>query len=308
MLDNWIGNIKLTGETEILDNDGTKIHDLIPCNQGAGVLVDVEVYPVLWDKLGGTEGDALWDSIKGLHQFNLFSRDITADRREWFTEGGPNLTAVYSSAGDLPKTYLNSPIHGEYIKVVGDATTDGFFQLNYYGSIFGSLTADFTFERMLRVNIGTGILNIFRLPNTNGQYAVALKLLANGTVQLLYDNTILGTSIESINYGATNHFCVQRVIANNSLEVYLNGVKVIEAAVTLYSATCVLDLNWGSYYGSTYIDVEFYGERFTSGLRYTENYSVADVPYATQAIIPEVPDMTAPAGSPHPYKIIADKT
>ncbi len=50
MSDNWINRRLLTNETEILDSKGNKIHDLIPCNQGAGVPVDKDTHPVLWGK------------------------------------------------------------------------------------------------------------------------------------------------------------------------------------------------------------------------------------------------------------------
>jgi len=49
----WINSYHQTNETEILDNDGVKIHDYISCEQGAGVEVDKNTHPELWEKLGG---------------------------------------------------------------------------------------------------------------------------------------------------------------------------------------------------------------------------------------------------------------
>ncbi len=51
MPNNWIGRIYLTDETELLDADGAKIHDLIPCDQGASVPVNTGTHPVLASKL-----------------------------------------------------------------------------------------------------------------------------------------------------------------------------------------------------------------------------------------------------------------
>lgn len=48
MPDNWIGNIKLTNEEEIVDGDGVKIHDILLCD---GSPFDATEYPVLALKL-----------------------------------------------------------------------------------------------------------------------------------------------------------------------------------------------------------------------------------------------------------------
>jgi len=47
----WVESYHQTNETEVLDNSGAKIHDLISCEQGAGIEVDKELHPVLWDRL-----------------------------------------------------------------------------------------------------------------------------------------------------------------------------------------------------------------------------------------------------------------
>jgi len=48
MPNEWINSYHQTNETEILDNDGVKIHDLIE----EGQTFDENVYPVLFAKLG----------------------------------------------------------------------------------------------------------------------------------------------------------------------------------------------------------------------------------------------------------------
>ena len=48
MLDSWIGHIKLTSETEVLDAKGNKIHDYLEMGQ----TFDEVIYPVLYAKLG----------------------------------------------------------------------------------------------------------------------------------------------------------------------------------------------------------------------------------------------------------------
>ncbi len=53
MPDAWIGTIRLTNETEILDDKGVKIHEYVSCDQGAGVAVDILTHPSLHTKLGG---------------------------------------------------------------------------------------------------------------------------------------------------------------------------------------------------------------------------------------------------------------
>ena len=50
----WIESYHQTNETEIRDNEGVKIQDLISCEQGAGVEVNQLTYPELWDKLPKT--------------------------------------------------------------------------------------------------------------------------------------------------------------------------------------------------------------------------------------------------------------
>lgn len=51
MPNNWIARPLLTSQTEIATSTGVKLHDLIPCDQGAGVLVDPQTHPVLYSKL-----------------------------------------------------------------------------------------------------------------------------------------------------------------------------------------------------------------------------------------------------------------
>jgi len=53
MPNNWINRRYLTAETEIINDEGEKIHDLLPLNQGDSVLVDPLIHPVLHRKLGG---------------------------------------------------------------------------------------------------------------------------------------------------------------------------------------------------------------------------------------------------------------
>ncbi len=51
MSDTWIGWIRQTDEPFLGDGTGTKLLDYIPCNQGAGVLVDQGTHPKLWQIL-----------------------------------------------------------------------------------------------------------------------------------------------------------------------------------------------------------------------------------------------------------------
>lgn len=53
MPNNWINRRYLTNQSQIIDNEGVKIHDLLPLNQGDNVLVDPTTHPVLHEKLGG---------------------------------------------------------------------------------------------------------------------------------------------------------------------------------------------------------------------------------------------------------------
>ena len=287
MPDNWIGNIKLTGETEILDNDGTKIHDLIPCKQGAGVPVDKEVYPLLYSKLpeGGLAYSTQFSGIGG-------PEDI-AESPEHYWE---------VIQGDGSNGYLK-----QYDKSwIATGVTLPCESANYARGLTyadGYLWVYDFAKNLIKVNTETGANTLEFSSTMPGQaYGVVkigdLWLLGDGSFNRAYVYDMTGTYLYDIPVK-------QGTTAVKYFAEYA-GQLVVKTGGFLY----FMDIATGDEISR--LEVSLQTARQERGLasldgRLSLRDTNADI-YTYEPTPPSVPNMTAPTGSPHPYKIIADKT
>lgn len=307
MPSNWIGRILLTDQTELTIGEN-KVHDLIPCNQGAGVVVDKGLHPVLWEKLGGGTGDEHWDSTKLLIYCN----------------GGNGSDLIYGKSdvgyfGGV--TRYDDPVAGLHVKP-GDYVKD---------NSIGSASLLRTREACINLDSSTGSTGTWQqdlkgvitdVSDLNKSYS---DFPTDGSLFLRNSNKHLVLSLGSIKgvgaydlgprpSGWNVHTLCRH--ADDTLSYYLNGEWVVNiprtplegANLSPKGPVQIAGTNMG-YSKNTLVK----WIRNTTVARYVagEDFLVQDKynPFeTTPSVIPEVPDMVAPTGSPHPYRIIADKT
>ena len=288
---NWIGNIKLTGETEILDNDGTKLHDLIPCNQGAGVLVDKELYPVLASKLPKVlvgEGALLTSSASWATGL------ATAGDTIWVIDRSNKLAIAYDLGGvpapDRNISLSNVPLPYKafctesalWILDDSSGTSGTYYEYGFNGAYVGS-----HFISGGRAISGTWDGTHFWLYH---QY------INNGTLRQ-YDSNWVHTGVShtfSFTAGESSAIANDFTSTEYILITDSGGANVFKVD-KLTGTEIATAVNYSAFDMASSVDKLY----MLGG---------SNTPVKQWGASANVPNMAAPAGSPHPYKIIADKT
>jgi len=219
----WIESYHQTNETEILDNNGVKIHDYISCEQGAGVEVDAEKHPVLAEKLG-VSGltvtpavvQTIWGNPVGNGSVVPYNSNPTPITVDGLTEIGSIAdtfaTLFYSvSGGSNPKdgwTYMQG-------KTKVWRTNNG-IDWEYYSAVYGQTiltkandTALFCWKynahSQAYVNRGAGYVPIVigdgtaidanLIDSMDGALNIAVASVRNGNLMFTDDDWVTSTEI-----------------------------------------------------------------------------------------------------------------
>ena len=268
MPNNWIGRILLTGETEV-SVGGEKVHDLIELNEVGGELsyVQSEVHPVLYDKIRGVEVYA-------------------AHRMAQCYRGGVNWEAdLYNKATDrrsFSEFYdagVNLDFHQSQYgnPVSGSSGTDAFLDSDV--SKLGVKMSLYTYSKN---RSGHNFVAKAGLQFIDATDTVVLEVLQVGNNNS-YSTTILQPDVDP--FYITGSLGATIVFDKDTDKVKVNGVEVA-SNIQFFSITKVKILCYTTSTSSPYTDT-----------------AIAWI----KVSLPEFPNMTRPVGSPHPYKIIADK-
>ena len=313
MPDNWIGTILLTGETEV-SVGGEKVHDLISCDQEAVVEVDKALYPVLWDKLGGTDGDPMSDLVFAHVILTEDKYDPTLKRfactgsgdRDYVSKN-INSTGVFTDNGLWGENYVmqvstsSSHVYNGPIVSGLNLGADLTFEVAY--SIFGAHSNQYQRGTLLLGFEGS------YYPPEGDKYIKHIAIWLNSTRNSLLVSVgtkrYMTVTVPSVG----NFFVSLTVLTTGVAYLHINGEVVAE----------VVDWNWGNVVstnhrlgGGSNVDhknVGFSMMRITEGIRYPQaSYTIPTEQPVGEGYSPYLPNMTRPVGSPHPYKIIADKS
>ena len=297
MPDNWIGHIKLTSETEVLDAKGEKIHGLIPCDQGADVEVDKALYPVLWDKLGGLDEDPYWSDVVFLNKMEQWSGN----------------TINGEVGGDLTSSYLVQEV-GKFGSAVSAGTHVAF---SSSVSIFGAGIAS-TFDCWLKITNnkaggtlgGTTMLVGHMTGNYTGwnthNFAIICESGNMRNIRFRFNNGTVEFPYTLQNLNEWYYISVSKDELDNYY-IHVNGTMI-----HTFNDSSIQAISQVMRLGSInmfpqWVHLDDYRVTYGSARYGSEDYTV---PTASAGVNRGgiLPNMTAPTGSPHPYKIIADKT
>lgn len=279
MPDNWIGHIRLTNETEIVNSQGEKIHDLIPCDQGAGVEVDKDMYPVLWEKLRlATHYKESIITSYPISEDTSNQRGFTSDGVNiWLSTATVRALYRYDLEGILLKS-VSLPLNIQGLTVLGD---------HLYGVVASSGG-----DRLWEIDKNTlSTVNNYSIPGTNPS-----SIATDGTYLYIgcrdtsdvRKYTLSGELVEVV---YPSHLGTLSYFAGEFLG---NGQKILnsawEAVGTVDAKTSRVFIRHGD--GSQTLGVG--GDNtITVGVLVALSY---------------LPNMPRPEGSSHPYKIVADAT
>jgi len=298
---NWIDMIKLTDETEILDNNGVKIHDYISCEQGAGVGVDKNTHPELWEKLGGelasrfvdTSGDILilWGGVLPPDPLPPHTGVSTTDVLGVvgrFRSGGSTGDFEVLLDGDTGYNFVRQP-------KAGGTYTKKNNVLEYFTPTIPN-TGDFGVFSMDVLPVA-GDIQILRM----GDLRVDIKM-SSGSV-IVTD----GSSVYTASFTSGNHVVIS-ITYSGAGEVFWAHVD------GKYQGEVVIPLTWTVEVGQENLTGrvhEYYNVFMTTRnhIIYTnEDYVVTDYGNEVYSLgyTPYVPDMPRVTGSTAPWKVIAD--
>ena len=290
MPDNWIGRILLTGESEVIIA-GEKVHDLIPCDQGAGVPVDELTYPVLYSKLSSplNIGLTLKDPMP-LYYLNAELKD--------------DADVVEGSNGELV--------------IDNDSSSNGTFTTIEYGNVLSydltphvDVSKGFTMWCNVRMEANEACDFTLWDSNGNGSADIIMCFLAvtnyNSVFYAINPSGSSATSDDTywVN-GSDNAIVMGYDPETNKGFIYtiISGVVKSTIEVTPPSAWArdAVRLSIGDSIFSSYA-----GEVKVSNLGFA-NSALSQEEVLSYLYESNLPNMTRPAGSPYPYKVIADKS
>ena len=268
MPDNWIGRILLTGETEV-SIAGEKVHDLIKLNEAGGAIVpvDEENYPVLYDKVSIDSGVFL-NMTRNTYSCTIPYRSLSGD---W----------------DIEFILSNISVPSQSYQALCTGDTSDTDKCEVWVNTGGAVIVILDWSAGHQAALGYIVFNS-TIPQT-----LRIERRGDNQYSLYIDGVLTGSADWSSSSSKTWRV---RSMGNSSTSRG-DSIKFIKYSITNYSVpsnSSVYNLDEGS--GNVIVDsVNGLNGTLTSG-KYTWAPRFADLP-----------NMTRPAGSPYPYKIIADK-
>jgi len=297
MPNEWINSYHQTNETEILDNDGVKIHDYISCEQGAGVEVDKNTHPELWEKLGGASGDPHYASlIMGIGRGKVLN--------------GATLDGYYgrilNQKGAVTDDIFKNSGSGELsVGTFNDGNNIGFRLLSGGGLNVG------TMEWLIGVPEGSQAWDCYvagewnLLAGANRIRLSAFGLELTGFIDSSPVPFPAGTS-------GFVHISLTATSTLRELALHIGGKYIKTLEVDASSDKGPLAFNISDFQGAnksydrTLKYIRIYTPSttlYSEGVDFTP-YQLEDLPQ--EAFTPNIPSMPRVVGSPAPWKVIAD--
>ncbi len=280
MPDSWIGTIRLTNETEILDDNGVKIHDYISCDQGVGVVVNSNTHPVLAGKLPVTSsGDILQEGEREGLSVCYSGGDYLKSYLDFSNPSAPHNTTRYGNTyakgiGVFEQKRANPPLHSTTNIVLTDLNVSELtYPLIVEGGIEGGAGNDVNgYIEWFRG--GTSILRLRTWNSDNSNTVFFYRLEGAGEVW-------------TIDPAISNKEVLVEVVGNKvRLSPQGGSVLLLDADLSTADSVKVHCQTDSTSTDNTRAGAWFAVDRSISGT--------------------EIPNIPTPTGSPCPYKIIAD--
>lgn len=283
-----IGDIVLDPSEKFKDENQEGKYDLLLCD---GSEVDEVTHPVLWGKLGGTEGDPHWNAVLSLHDPSSYTSG------GWSSVKGGWTISLAGSGGSAFQKRVDS-VYGHSITVSG-----GPHARAESGSNQELTNTDTTIEVYVTLNV----LDATQLIWEEDSRGLRIRVTAAGNVLLQYGNAVLATTPVGIQVAELHVYTLVYSKGTNTAKLYVDGNYIGEGSPTNTFYNKMVIGNGGDGAGGVVHDTTYHQIRVTTAARYQGNHTPELGRFKGAAVVPNLPNMTSPDPS-IPYRIIGDLT